>query len=127
MGRDPELKYTPGGDPVCKVSIACSEKYKEKEHTEWITCVFWGKLAEVVAKYLNKGALIYVNGKLQTRTWDDKDGVKHSTTEIMARTMKMLGGKGGDQGREPGADSGDESDPRGPRYQDPAPDDDVPF
>ena len=91
--RDPELKFTPAGKAVCNMSIACSEKYKGEEHTEWVNLVFWDKLAEIVGQYIHKGSLIFVSGKMQTRSWEDKEGNKKYTTEIVVREMKMLDGK----------------------------------
>lgn len=96
-GGDPAFSYTPNGVAVCKVSIACSEKYKTKsdekaEKTEWVNLVFWNKLAEIVGEYVKKGSLIYVSGKFTTRSWE-KDGVKRYSTEIVCNDMKMLDGK----------------------------------
>jgi len=91
--KEPELKFTPAGKAVCNMSIACSEKYKGEEHTEWVNLVFWDKLAEIVGQYVHKGSLIFVSGKMQTRAWEDKEGNKKYTTEIVARAMKMLDGK----------------------------------
>ena len=101
LGRSPEISSTPAGITVAKFSIACSEKYKDKdgktvENTEWIRCVAWRQLADIIGKYLTKGSQIYVAGKWQTRAWDDKDGVKRYSTEVVIKDMQMLGGKGGD-------------------------------
>lgn len=97
LGKDPELRYMPSGDAVANVSIATTEKWKDKEgnkkeSTEWHRVVFFGKLAEVVGEYLKKGSQIYVEGRLKTRKWQNKDGVDQYTTEINADTMLMLGG-----------------------------------
>lgn len=104
-GKDPELKHTPSGKAVATVSIACSEKYgkgeDKKEVTEWVRLVFWERLAEVVAEYVQKGALIFVSGKMQTRSWDDKEGKKQYTTEIVVNTLKMLGGNKKEEGKTP--------------------------
>lgn len=98
LGKDPEIKYLPNGDPVCNFSMATSESWKKDGEkvtkTEWHNIVAWGKLAEVCGQYLDKGKLIFVEGKIQTRSWDDKEGNKRYTTEIKIHTMKMLGGKG---------------------------------
>lgn len=98
LGKDPELKYTPGGAAVATFSIATNESYKDKEgnqkeHTEWHRLVAWNKTAEIVAEYLKKGSLIYIEGKLQTRSWE-KDGQKHYMTEVVVRDIQFLDRKG---------------------------------
>lgn len=97
LGQDPELKYTSGGSAVCSFSVATSESWKDKdgknqEKTEWHKIVVWGKLAELCNQYLAKGRQAYIEGKLQTRQWDDKDGNKRYTTEINAATVEFVGG-----------------------------------
>lgn len=97
LGQDPELKYTPGGDAVCNFSVATSDKWTDKagqqqEKTEWHRVVAWKKLAELCNQYLSKGRQSYIEGKLTTRSWDDKDGNKRYTTEIKASTVQFLGG-----------------------------------
>ena len=96
-GKEPETSFTPSGAQVTKLSIACSEKYGKgedrKERTEWVNLVFWNKLAEIVQQYVHKGSLIYVSGRLETQSWEDKDGQKHYKTQIVANNMKMLDGK----------------------------------
>ena len=99
-GKDPELRYLPNGTAVCNFSLATSETWKDsdgekKDRTEWHSLVAFGKLAEICGEYLSKGSKIYIEGKIQTRQWDDKDGNKRYTTEIVAREMKMLSPKGG--------------------------------
>jgi single-strand DNA-binding protein len=99
LGRDPELKFTPAGKAVTNFTMATSETWKDdsgerQERTEWHRIVIWGKLAEVAAKYLSKGSQVYIEGKLQTREWTDKDGQKKYTTEIVASSLVMLSGKG---------------------------------
>ncbi|MCE5211892.1 MAG: single-stranded DNA-binding protein [Deltaproteobacteria bacterium] len=99
VGRDPETKYLPSGEPVCNFSIALDENYKNKSgekvsKTEWVNIVTFRKLAEICGNYLVKGKLVYLEGKIQTRSWEDKEGVKRSTTEIVANDMKMLDSKG---------------------------------
>ncbi len=94
LGKDPELKYTPGGKAVCNFSLATSEKWKDQsgevqEKTEWHKIVAWGKPAENSAKWLSKGKLVYIEGKLQTRSWE-KDGQTHYTTEIVVREWQAL-------------------------------------
>ena len=99
LGRDPEVKYTPSGTAVANFSIATSEEWKDKdtgekqERTEWHRIVAWKRLAEICGEYLSKGSLVHVEGKLQTREWEDKDGNKRYTTEIVAQNMQMLDGK----------------------------------
>lgn len=107
LGKDPETRYTTGGEAVTNVSLATTDKWKDKsgekqERTEWHRLSFFGKLAEVVGEYLKKGAQIYVEGKLQTRKWQDKHGEDKYTTEIVCDRMQMLGSKPKDgQEREP--------------------------
>ena len=93
LGRDPENRYLASGDAVCNISIATTEKYKEKEHTEWHRVAFFGKLAEIAGQYLKKGSQVYVEGRIQTRKWQDKEGQDKYSTEIVADRMQMLGGK----------------------------------
>jgi single-strand DNA-binding protein len=96
LGRDPEMRYTPSGKPVTTFLIATSRSWNTSEgerrtETEWFDVVAWGALAEICKQYLNKGQQVYVEGRLQTRHWDDAEGIKHSTTEIVANEMIMLG------------------------------------
>ena len=98
LGRDPEIRYMPNGDAACNLSVATSESWKDKsgekqERTEWHRISMFGKLAEIAGQYLAKGSSVYLEGKLQTRKWTDKDGVDKYTTEIIADRMQMLGGK----------------------------------
>lgn len=101
LGQDPELKYTPSGASVCNFSLATSEAWTDKnsgqkqERTEWHRVVVWGKLAELCNQYLAKGRMAFVEGRLQTRSWDDKDGNKRYTTEIFANTVQFIGGQAG--------------------------------
>jgi single-strand DNA-binding protein len=113
LGRDPETRYMPDGGAVTNVSIATTETWKDKngekqEKTEWHRVAFFGKLAEIAGEYLKKGSQVYVEGRLQTRKWQDKDGADKYTTEIVADRMQMLGSRqgmgGGDREREAGAD-----------------------
>ncbi len=97
LGQDPELKYTPGGSPVCNFSLATTESWTDKqgqkqEKTEWHRVVVWGKLAELCNQYLSKGRQAFLEGRLQTRSWDDKDGNKRYTTEILANSVQFIGG-----------------------------------
>lgn len=96
LGQDPELKQVSAGNPVCNFSIATSENWTDKsgqkqEKTEWHRIVVWGKLAELCQQYLTKGRQAYVEGRLQTRSWEDKEGQKRYTTEILANTVQFLG------------------------------------
>lgn len=118
LGSDPELRYTQGGAPVCNFKLATNEKWekdgKNHERTEWHKIVVWGKLAEVCEKYLKKGRQAYIEGKLQTREWEDKDGGKRYTTEVNALTVQFLGGEGG---KSSGGKSND-SDPQDTSWDD---------
>jgi single-strand DNA-binding protein len=103
LGRDAELRYTPGGSPVATINLATTEIWNDKagqrqEKTEWHRVVLWGKTAESLNEYLTKGKQIYVEGRLQTRQWDDKDGNKRYTTEIRGDRIVLLGGGGGGMG-----------------------------
>lgn len=98
LGRDPECRYLPNGDAVCNFSIATSESWKDqsgqkKERTEWHNITMYRKLAEIAAKYLQKGSLIYLEGRIQSRKYTGKDGIERTAYEIVCSEMKMLGGK----------------------------------
>ena len=128
LGADPEVRYTPDGTMVVNFRIATDETYKNKQgekvsKTEWHRIVVFGRLAEICGNYLGKGRLVFIEGKLQTRTWDDKDGNKRSLTEILASNMQMLESKGQGRGQDAVMD-----EPM-PAYGlgEPMPDDDVPF
>ncbi|HEX5217144.1 MAG TPA: single-stranded DNA-binding protein [Vicinamibacterales bacterium] len=100
LGRDAEIRFTAGGTPVATVSLATTEKFtdregQKKEDTQWHRIVIWGKTAESLHEYLTKGKQIYVEGRIQTREWDAKDGTKQKTTEIKADKIVLLGGGGG--------------------------------
>jgi single-strand DNA-binding protein len=101
LGRDPETRYMPNGDAVTNVAVATTESWKDKntgekkELTEWHRITFYRKLAEIAGQYLKKGSQVYVEGRLQTRKWTDKDGIERYTTEIIADTMQMLGSRQG--------------------------------
>ena len=95
LGKDPEVRYTPDGTMITNFSVATDEQWKDKngekvQKTEWHRIVTYRKLAEICGQYLHKGSLVYIEGRIQTRSWDDKEGVKHYTTEINASEMKML-------------------------------------
>jgi len=99
LGRDPEVRYTSGGQAVCNFTLATDESYKDRagerqKRTEWHRIVLWGKLAEIAQQYVKKGMLIYVEGRIQTRQWDDRSGQKRTTTEIVGSVMRMLSSRG---------------------------------
>jgi single-strand DNA-binding protein len=156
LGRDPEIRYMPSGDAIANIAVATSYKSKDrnsgeqKELTEWHRISFFGRLAEIVGQYLKKGSSVYVEGRLQTRKYTDKDGIERYATEIVAENMQMLGGRQGmgggdmDMGMDSGGGGGYDSAPSrpAPRQAPPAPaarpqpkpaanfsdmDDDIPF
>ena len=137
LGRDAELRYTPGGSPVATLNLATTEIWNDKagqrqEKTEWHRIVLWGKTAESLNEYLTKGKQIYVEGRLQTRQWDDKDGNKRYTTEIRGDRIVLLGG-GGARGAAGGSgmDRSGVDSPAGGHAPapetEPLTDDDIPF
>ncbi len=96
LGKEPEMRYTPSGRPVTTFTVAVSRSWNTSDgerhtETEWFNVVAWGKLAEICKQYLNKGQQVYIEGRLQTRRWDDKEGGKHTTVELVANEMMMLG------------------------------------
>ncbi len=116
LGRDPEVRYAPSGSAICNATIATSRQWKDKtsgerqEETEWHRVVFYDRLAEIAGEYLKKGRSVYVEGRLKTRKWQDKEGKDQYTTEIIATEMQMLGGRegmGGGEERGGGDDYGD--------------------
>ena len=140
LGRDAELRYTPGGAAVATINMATTEVWNDKggqrqEKTEWHRVVLWGKTAESLNEYLTKGKQIYVEGRLQTRQWDDKDGNKRYTTEIRGDKIVLLGGGGGAGRTAAGgapARGGDDTGAHapsssGPESSEPLTDDDIPF
>jgi single-strand DNA-binding protein len=111
LGKDPETKYTSGGQALANFSMATDHTYKDRngerqKRTEWHRIKVWGKLAEIVQQYLKKGSLIYIEGRIETREWQDKEGQKRYTTEIVANEMRMLGGKGDGMAAGAGATGG---------------------
>ncbi len=137
LGRDPELKYTASGVPFCRFSMATDDSWNDKtsgerqERTEWHNIVAWDRLAEICNQYLTKGRLVYIEGSLQTREWDDQDGNKRKTTEIRARDMVLLGGGAGEntgsgQRRVATADAAASGSPSAPSTST-ITDDDIPF
>jgi single-strand DNA-binding protein len=138
LGRDPELRYTPSGQPVANFTVATNESWTKKdgsgreERTEWHRIVAWGRTAELCAQYLAKGRTVYIEGKLQTREWENKEGQKQRTTEIVANTVQFIGGgagAGAGGGAPRGAPGGGGAPPTGGGGFDggPPPEDDIPF
>ena len=136
LGNNPEIRYTNTGTAVANFNLATSENWNDKngqkqERTEWHRVVVWGKLAELCEKYLSKGRQCFVEGRLQTRSWDDKDGNKRYTTEIVASTIQFLGGPSAQAGA--GAGASDHSDMHEPSGNGPAvqessfTEDEIPF
>ena len=128
LGRDPEVRVTPEGTMVTSFTLATDEQWKDKngekvQRTEWHRIVTWGKLADICGQYLVKGKLVYIEGRIQTRSWEDKEGMKRSTTEIIASDMKMLDSRGQSKADGPAYEANaanQANDPNGPI-------DDVPF
>lgn len=132
LGRDAELKYTPGGAAVSTLNMATTDVWNDKsgqrqEKTEWHRVVLWGKTAESLAEYLTKGKQIYVEGRLQTRNWDDKDGNKRYTTEIRGDRVVLLGGGGSQERRETTPAPADRTSAASAPQAEPEFDDDIPF
>lgn len=134
LGRDPEIRYTTGGQAVANFTLATTEKYTNKagekqEDTEWHRIVAWGRLAEICGEYLSKGRMVYIEGSIKTRSWEDKEGNTKYTTEIVARNMQMLGGQGGQGGRPEAATAKSEKVPADFDIEDDSfgGDDDIPF
>lgn len=129
LGKDVEIRYTSSGTAVASMTIATSEKFKNKqsgeweEKTEWHRVTLWGKLAEIAGQYLAKGSMVFIEGRLTTRKWQDKEGNDRYTTEIVGTSMQMLGGKGQSAGNAGGQDTPSET------FSDPGfgPDEDIPF
>jgi len=138
LGNDPDIRYTAGGAAIANISLATTASWRDKEsgeqqeRTEWHRVVFFGRLAEIVSEYLKKGSQVYVEGRLQTRKWEDKTGNDRYTTEIVANEMQMLGGRGGGGGMPPNehvpASMSDSKPDSGPAAADnDFVDDDIPF
>lgn len=139
LGADPDTRYMPSGKAVTNIRIATSESWKDKqtgdqqERTEWHSIVMYDKLGEIAAEYLRKGSQVYIEGKLRTRKWQDKEGKDRYTTEVIASEMQMLGGRGG-AGTGGGGGESRPSRSSAPEERSPAPvadegefDDDIPF
>ena len=140
LGQDPEVKYMPSGQAVCNISIATTDSWSDKtsgekqERTEWHRVVFFRRLAEIAGEYLRKGSQVYIEGRLQTRKWQDQSGADKYTTEIIANEMQMLGGRGGGaSGSNFDTSSSDQGFSSSSSNSKPAPstaddfDDDIPF
>ncbi|CAN1570504.1 Ssb Single-stranded DNA-binding protein [Burkholderiaceae bacterium] len=118
LGRDPEVRYSPDGAAVCNVSIATTSSWKDKnsgerrEETEWHRVVFYNRLAEIAGEYLKKGRPVYVEGRIKTRKWQNKEGVDQYTTEVVADNMQLLGGRDGGDGGSSGGNEGGSGAPR---------------
>ncbi|MEN6317394.1 MAG: single-stranded DNA-binding protein [Syntrophaceae bacterium] len=128
LGKDPEVRYTPDGMMVTNFTMATDEQRKDKngqkiQRTEWHRIVTFGKLAEICSTYLSKGKLIFIEGRIQTRSWEDKDGNKRSTTEIIANNMQMLDSKGMTKSQ----DTADDNQFQQYSGVDQVPEEDVPF
>ena len=132
LGKDPELRYTSSGTAVATFSLATTERYKDRngeqqERTEWHNIVAWRNLAEICGKYLHKGRQVYIEGRIQNRSYDDRDGNKRYITEIVADQMQMLGRPGDEGGQGRGAQGNRPAD-NSPVDEPPFnPDDDIPF
>lgn len=136
LGQDPETRNTQGGQTVCNLRVATTDKYKDREgawvdRTEWHTVTVWGKQAEACGQYLHKGKQVYVEGRLQTRKWQDKEGKDRYSTEVVADNVRFLGGReeSGQREERRELEQGRGRGGGGEQYRDPAPgaDDDIPF
>ena len=129
LGQDPEMKYAASGTAICNVSVATSETWKDKntgekqQKSEWHRVAAFGKLAEIMGDFLRKGSLVYIEGRIQTRKWTDKDGQDRYSTEIIANEMKMLDGKPSEGGSRPAQQPQQQPAPAGGGDYD----DDIPF
>jgi single-strand DNA-binding protein len=135
LGQEPDVKYMPSGDAVCNVTLATTDSWNDRvsgekqERTEWHRVVFFKRLAEIAGEYLHKGSQVYIEGRLQTRKWQDKNGQDRYTTEIIASDMQMLGSRGASSASFD-APTSRESEPRTQQATQAAPDDfddDIPF
>lgn len=116
LGRDPEMRYTPSGKPVTTFTVAVSRTWNSGDgerhsETEWFNIVAWGNLAEICKQYLNKGQQVYIEGRLQTRRWEDKEGVKHSSVEVVANEMMMLDRRESAQASQEAVPAAEETEP----------------
>jgi single-strand DNA-binding protein len=123
LGRDPETRYTSGGQAVANFSVATDESFKDRngerqKRTEWHKIVVWGKQAEIAQQYLKKGSLVFIEGRIQSREWQDKEGQKRTSFEIVANSFRMLGGRGDGMAAGAGAGMGGGSSAGGGRSED---------
>jgi len=126
LGADPEMRYTPTGQAVTSIRIATTDRYKDKNgeqqsRTDWHNVVLWGRLAEIARDYLKKGSPVYIEGRIQYRSYDDKDGIKRYRTDIVAQSLQLLGSRPG------GGEQAPAEPAEAPEPQMPANDDDLPF
>lgn len=123
LGRDPEVRYTAGGMAIANITVATTDSWKDKssgerqEKTEWHRIVMFNRLGEIAGEYLKKGSQVYIEGRLQTRKWQDKEGQDRYTTEIVANEMQMLGGRGGGESQSSGGYGGGQASGGGNRPQ----------
>ena len=139
LGADPETRYMQDGTCVCNIRVATTERFRNRngerqERTEWHRVVLWGKLGEIAGQYLRKGSQVYIEGRIETRRWQDREGNDRYTTEIRAREMKMLGPRGAAeapraqaQEEAPAAQAADDPFSDSPGFNSVPPDDDIPF
>ncbi len=137
LGRDPEVRYTASGNAIANITVATTDNWKDRqsgerqEKTEWHRVVFFGRLAEITGEYLKKGAQVYIEGRLQTRKWEDKSGQERYTTEIVGNELQMLGARASstsiDSDRDQSSTSGAEISHSSDSGSDPDLDDDIPF
>ncbi len=136
LGKDPEIRYTASGSAIANITIATTDSWRDKqsgekqEKTEWHRVVFFNRLAEIVGEYLKKGSQVYVEGRLQTRKWQDQSGQDRYTTEVVANEMQMLGGRGGGPGGQAPQGSGFRDTPavaQPEKVEEDFQDDDIPF
>ena len=132
LGKDPEMKYTPSGTAVANFNIATNESIKDKEgnytdHTDWHKVVAFGRTAEVAGEYLTKGKLVYIEGRLQTRSWDDQNGQKKYMTEVICNNLQLLGSRSDNDGRVTDAPANEEAPVDTAGSDSAGEDDDLPF
>lgn len=126
LGADPELRYTPSGSAVANFNVATTDRWRDKdgqmqERTEWHRVIFWSRQAEIAKEYLRKGSSVYVEGRIQNRSYEDKEGIKRYVTEIVGQRMQLLGGRGGP------SETGPSDAPPAPPNNLDSEDDDLPF
>ncbi len=132
LGRDPETRYTSGGQAVCNFTLATDESFKDRsgerqKRTEWHRIVLWAKLAEIAQQYLKKGTMVYIEGRIQSRQWDDRDGNKRTTVEIVGNVMRMLSSRAETAAAAAGAEAEAPAPPEEPAVGPEVSDEDIPF